>query len=100
MQFSQNIRFLFWKALELLYYHESSASLREVLCDTLVDLVRECSSSMVDPVLVAQSFCLVTQMFPVSIFLDQDECDGLGKISAPRNAAVKNAALKLIQGHY
>lgn len=72
-------------------------------CDTLVELVKESrvpSSMIFDQVLVAQSFCLVAQMFPISIFLDQEECDSLGKTSASRNAAVKRVALKLIEGQY
>ena len=69
-------------------------------CDTMVELIEESSGTIFDQVLVAQSFCLVAQMFPISIFLDQPECDGLGKISASRNAAVKRAALKLIEGQY
>ncbi len=104
--FSQNneyILFSFWKALEVLRLHTAApgptAALRESLCETMIALVERCSGCMRDHVLLAQSFCLVAEMYPDSIFLhDVEDCVRLCKDSASRNRQIKHAALKLIQG--
>jgi hypothetical protein len=98
---SQFVMFSFWKGLELFsrYNAVATASTRESFCETLLELVEQCSSSASDHVLCAQAFFMVGSMFPDSIHLGHDECAALDMISASRNSRVKNISLKLIQGH-
>ncbi len=93
--------FLLWKALDLLPQldaaTESSAALRETFCGAVLEMVQHCSCDY-DLVLVAQSFHMVAQAFPASIFLDPQEGEGAHHVNADRNQAVKNMYLKLLQG--
>lgn len=100
---SENVLFSFWKGLGLLLRHKpaavESASLREAFCDTLIQLVQQYNCSAGAHILCAQSFSMIAQMCPASIFLEQQECDILSKMSVSRNEQVKKASLKLIEGH-
>jgi hypothetical protein len=100
--FPQYILFSFWKGLEL-HFQQSpppqlSAAMRELFCQTTLELVQQCSSRGSDQILCAQSFCMVARMFPSSIFLDQEHRGSPCKIKSSRNQAVKSATLKLLQG--
>jgi hypothetical protein len=103
MQHKENILFTFWKALEVLRRHSPapgpSPALREALRETLTKLVERCSGCMTDHVLLAQTSCMVAELYPHSIFLGGEECAGICSDSTSRNLQVKNTALKLIQGH-
>ncbi len=91
-QFVQNVLFSFLKGLKLLPGGDSTASLRDTFCATLLALVQICIAGG-DLIICAQSFCMVSEMFPDSIFADQQDHDSLS-----RNQAIKSAALKLIEG--
>lgn len=99
---SENILFSFWKGLGLLLRYKpsavESASLREAYCDTWIQLVQQYNCSAGAHILCAQSFSMIAKMYPASIFLGQQECDILSKISVSRNEQVKVAVLKLIEG--
>lgn len=102
LHFSHNILFSFWKGLELLPQRNPalgpSAAMREAFCQTILDLVRHLSGSAGGQILCAQSFYIIAQMFPASIFLD-DEGDSRCSAGSNRNQDIKSASLKLIQGH-
>jgi hypothetical protein len=94
-----NVLFSFWKGLELLKLHNpsaaSSSSVREKFLATMLQLAQECecSNKSGNQFLCAQSFCLVAEMFPDSVFLDRESCD-----RPHANETVKQIALKLMQG--
>lgn len=93
--------FLLWKALDLLPQldaaTESSAALRDTFCGAVLHMAQHCSGEF-DLVLIAQSFHMVAQAFPASIFVDPQEGEGARRVNADRNLAVKTMYLKLLQG--